>query len=75
MAVFERIDLGLVQKLLGAATGAGGELRTVTRGLESLGEAGWEPMKGSAYMSNSGPATINHRAKTTKRPNGLTRLR
>src|SRR5690554_3778631 len=30
MAVFERIDLALVQELLGAATGSGDELRTVT---------------------------------------------
>ena len=30
MAVFERIDLALVQELLGAASGAGEELRTVT---------------------------------------------
>jgi hypothetical protein len=30
MAVFERIDLALVQELLEAATGSGGELRTVT---------------------------------------------
>ena len=30
MAVFERIDLALVQELLGAASGAGDELRTVT---------------------------------------------
>jgi hypothetical protein len=30
MAVFERIDLALVQELLGAASGAGTELRTVT---------------------------------------------
>jgi hypothetical protein len=30
MAVFERVDLALVQELLEAATGGGGELRTVT---------------------------------------------
>ncbi len=30
MAVFERLDLALVQELLGAATGSGDELRTVT---------------------------------------------
>lgn len=30
IAVFERIDLALVQELLGAATGSGDELRTVT---------------------------------------------
>jgi hypothetical protein len=30
MAVFERLDLGLVQELLGAATGSGEELRAVT---------------------------------------------
>src|SRR5207244_4310548 len=30
LAVFERLDLTLVEELLGAATGAQGELRTVT---------------------------------------------